>query len=168
MPRAEETSHGARHVHLQHTARFGDSARCRWVRMDQLPEVLVLGQGNAPFADRELHHDLVRRAWRDLRDGGHVVPDSAESPDDGEVTALTRLESRWSALRVLATAPSGGLHDHRLLVRYRVRGVPDSGLDGLPREARIGVQQIRLGRPFAQLAAGFSSTVQVRFQSTRP
>ncbi len=116
--------------------------------------VLALAGNRSRKTDRKLHHTLVRGAWRNLRDRHHIVPDSAEGPHDGEVTALIRQESRRSALRALAAAPSGGLHDHRLLVTDRVRSVANGGLDIVPREARVGVQHIRLGSTFARPAWG--------------
>ena len=109
-----------------------NASRRGLIRMDQLTEVLVLGQQDPPLADRELHHDLVRGAWGNLHDRHHIVAGGAQGPHDGEVTALIRQESHRSALRVLATAPSGGLHDHRLLVTDRVRSVANGGLDILP------------------------------------
>ena len=57
--------------------------------MDQLTEVLVLGQQDPPLADRELHHDLVRGAWGNLRDRHHIVADST----GGRTTAKSQLSS---------------------------------------------------------------------------
>jgi hypothetical protein len=120
--------------------------------MEQLAEVLVLSQQDPALPDRKLQHDLVRGSWGNLRDRRHVVTGNAEGPDDDEVTTLIRQEPHRSTLGVLAAAPSGGLQNHRLLVRHRIRRIADRRLDVLAGEARVGVQQISLSGPFAQLA----------------
>jgi hypothetical protein len=103
----------------------------RFVGMHQLTEVFVLSQQDPAFADRELQHNVVRGPCRDLCDCDHIVTGNAEGADDGEVTALIRQKPHRSTSCALAAAPPGGLEDHRLLVRHRVRRVADGRLDVL-------------------------------------
>jgi hypothetical protein len=85
-----------------------NASRRGLIRMDQLTEVLVLGQQDPRLADRELHHNLVRGAWGNLRDRHHIVAGRTQGPHDGEVTALICQESHRQRFVRLRLRPLAG------------------------------------------------------------
>lgn len=110
-------------------------------------KVLVFRQEYSRLGTSQSENSSVLGASTDLHHGGDIVTCRTESRHDGKVAALVDKETH----RLLFGAVAFGDEDH-FLVGERVRRVPHRGLDILARQARIGVQEICLRSPFAQLA----------------
>ena len=65
--------------------------------MHELTKVLVFGQQDPLFGDRQGDDSIVARAAMALHDGRDIVTSLPQCPHDGEVTALVREEAHASA-----------------------------------------------------------------------
>jgi hypothetical protein len=110
-------------------------------------EILVLREQNTCFGMGLRKDDVILCARIALDDGGYVVSGGAEGRDDREVATLVRQETH--SLVLLA---GGILTDKNdLLVGETVGRVSHRGLDIVPRELRICVEEVGLGSTFAKL-----------------
>jgi hypothetical protein len=114
--------------------------------IDQLTKVFIFSDQDTFFVESAVNDDLVVHPWRNFRDRDNVIASSAKSPNDAEVAALIGEKTHQSSLRALP----GRLQDNRFFVRQRVSRVTDGRMDILTCQARVGVEQIRLGGAFAE------------------
>jgi hypothetical protein len=121
--------------HASHLTRGG---------VHELTKVLVFGEQDALFGDRQRDHILVAGAAMTLHDGRDIVASLPQRPHDGEVAALVCEQTHASAFgnrRVLAQLDC-------VLVSNRVSTVGNCGLDVVGRQTGIAVQNVRFRGTF--------------------
>jgi hypothetical protein len=117
-----------------------DRASCRLSGcVDKLPEIMVLGDENPPLAHRHLDDGVILRARVNLGHGHHVMPGGPECPHQTGVAALVSQEAH-------------SLDQHPLLMRRRVCGIHDGGLNIVLGQMRVGLEQVPGRGAFAEFS----------------
>jgi hypothetical protein len=117
-------------------------------RIDQLTEVLVLGEEDAVRATRQVDHGRIVGSGYDLRDGENVVASRTKRTHHRSVAALVGHEPHSSTAGALPDRLDG----EGFFVGYRVCSEGDRRTDVGAGEAWEGIEQIAFRRTFAQLA----------------
>jgi hypothetical protein len=117
-------------------------------RIDELTEVLVLGEEDAVRAACQGDHGRIVGSGHDLRDGENVVASRTERAHHRSVAALIGHEPHSSTAGALPER----LDSEGFLMGYRVCSEGDRRTDVGAGEPWVGIEQIALRRAFAQLA----------------
>jgi hypothetical protein len=118
------------------------------LRIDQLAEILILGQKDQILTQSHVHDRGVVSTRRQLSNRERVMTYSTKRSNDGEVATFIGKESHGLALGSLARRST---NQHRLLMGYGVGGIANGSLDIGFRESGVGVKQISFGGTLTKL-----------------
>jgi hypothetical protein len=120
-----------------------DRASCRLSGCGaKFPEIMVLCDENPPLAHRHLDDGVILRARVNLGHGHHVMPGGLECPHQTDVAALVSQEAHsrlW-------------LDQDPVLMRRRVCGIHDGGMNIVIGQMRVGLEQVAGGGAFAEFS----------------